>query len=95
MGPMDVSTTCSRLCAFNGGSRNKLAHGGGLVGSTHHRGTPLFLSFVTSHAILYLVSGLSVEYCYSFIHHYFLFPSGPPENLFGEPYLQHGRTPPF
>ena len=33
---------------------------------------PFFFLFVISHVILYLTSGFYVEFCYSFIHHYFL-----------------------
>ena len=71
MSTMGASTTCGRLHASDGGSRNKSAYGGRPVSATCHRGTPPFLSFVTSHIILYLTSG-PVVYCYSFIHHYSL-----------------------
>ena len=91
MGLMDASTTC----VPHGGSRNKSAHGGELVGAACHRGTPLLLCFVTSYTILYLTFGLSVEYCHSFINHYFLSSFRPSKYLSGEPYLQHSRTPPF
>ena len=69
---MDTSTTCGRLHASDGGSGNKFTHGERPVSAASHRGTPLFLSSVTSHVILYFASGLSVRYCYSFIHHNFL-----------------------
>ena len=45
-----------------------LPMGVGPVDATHHRGIPLFLSLISSHAILNLTSGPSVH-CHSFIHH--------------------------
>ena len=71
-GQHEWHTTCGRLCVSDGESGNKSAYGGRPVSAAHHGSTSLFLSSVTSHVILYLTSGLSVKYCYSFIHHYFL-----------------------
>ena len=89
---MGASTTCGRLYASDSGSRNKFGHGARLVSAASLGGTSPFLSSVTSHVILYYASGLSA------IHSFIItssLPSGPPENMSSEPYLQHSRVPAF
>ena len=53
--------------------------------TTCYRGIVTFLSFFTSHTILYLAYGPLV-YCHPFIHHCLSFHSGPSENQASQPY---------